>query len=105
MYELHQVLKTCNNAESNRCFFLLCCIDSRDSSDEGEEESEGGEEGGEEGEESVKEKEEEEESKPGPLEAEGEGEAMEVETKAEKASEKQGVSLLAKLSRVTVCRT
>ena len=85
-------------------FFLLCCIDSRDSSDEGEEESEGGEEGEEEGEESVKEK-EEEESKPGPLEAEGEGEAMEVETKAEKASEKQGVSLLAKLSRVTVCRT
>ena len=66
--------------------------DSRDSSDEGEEESDE-EEGGEEGEKSVKEKEEEEEEegKPGGT-LDAEDEAMEVETKAEKASEKQGMS-------------
>ena len=68
------------------CIFIMS--DSRDSSDEGEEESDV-EEGGDEGGESMKEK---EEGKPGgPLDAEDE--AMEVETKTEKASEKQGMSL------------
>ena len=72
--------------------FINIMSDSRDSSDEGEEESEV-EEGGEEGEESVKEKkEEEEEGKPGGL-LDAEDEVMEVETKTEKPSEKQSMSL------------